>query len=170
MRASACDRLLVSEHFYFAYGSNLNREGMSSRCADAEPLCPAVLKGWALTFRGVADIKPREGGRTHGALWRISDRDLERLDRYEGWPSLYRRELLPVRVGKEELVAITYVMNDDYVGLPSALYYRSIVRGYKDWDLPLNSLEDAVPRVKKRLKEAGIRTFVPDGPKRLRPA
>jgi len=160
----------TNTHLYFAYGSNLNRDGMAARCPDSAPLHPAVLKDWVLTFRGVADVKPRDGGIAHGALWEISDRDLARLDRYEGWPSLYRRELLPVRIGERKLRAITYVMNDDYAGLPSPLYYRTILHGYKQWGLPLDALETARAMVKKKLAGLGVRTFVPDGPKRLRPA
>lgn len=160
----------AATHLYFAHGSNLNRDGMEARCPDCEPMRSAVLEDWALTFRGVADVKPSGGAVVHGALWRISDRDLGRLDRYEGWPSLYRRELLAVRIEKQELTAITYIMNDDYVGLPSPLYYRSIAHGYKQWGLPLDALEAAVASVKGRLNRLGVRTFVPDGPKRLRPA
>ena len=155
---------------YFAYGSNLDLEGMASRCPDSEPVGRAILDGWTLTFRGVADIERRAGLQTHGALWRISDRDLERLDAYEGYPSLYRRELVPVRTAEGELVALTYVMNDDYLGLPSLPYYGTIKRGYEHWGLPMLALEMALAQVKNRLYDLGIRSFEPDGPKRLRPA
>ena len=155
---------------YFAYGSNLSLEGMASRCPDSEPVGRATLHGWALTFNGVADIERLEGARTHGALWRISDRDLERLDSYEGYPGLYRRELVSVRTELGEVVAVTYVMNDAYVGLPSPSYYEIIERGYEQWDLPVLALEMAVVKVKDSLYDRGIRSFEPDGPKRLRPA
>lgn len=91
---------------YFAYGSNLNRVAMSARCPDCRPIGPATLADWALTFRGVADIEPLAGARAHGAIWTVSDRDLANLDRYEGYPSLYRRELVSVRVDAAEVVAI----------------------------------------------------------------
>jgi gamma-glutamylcyclotransferase (GGCT)/AIG2-like uncharacterized protein YtfP len=154
---------------YFAYGSNLNREGMASRCPDCEPIGPARLDGWALTFRGVADIERREGARTHGVLWRISDRDLDRLDRYEGHPSLYRRELVIVRIESAAYLALVYVMNDDYLGLPSPSYYRTVERGYEDWGLPVLDLEQALAEVKDRLRDRGITEFEADGRKRLRP-
>src|SRR5215218_3595522 len=116
------DCLSMETRLYFAYGSNLDREGMARRCPDSEPLARATLEGWQLTFQGVADIRRRPGARTHGALWRISDRDLERLDSYEGYPSLYGREKVPALSGGEELLAVTYVMceEDRYLGLPSA--------------------------------------------------
>jgi gamma-glutamylcyclotransferase (GGCT)/AIG2-like uncharacterized protein YtfP len=163
-------RSKTDQRLYFAYGSNLSLEGMASRCPDSEPVGRATLDGSALTFNGVADIERREGTRTHGAVWRISDRDLERLDAYEGYPGLYRRELVPVRIGEAKVVALTYVMNDDYVGLPSPSYYETIKRGYEQWDLPILALDLAVTKVKDSLYDRGIRSFEPDGPKRLRPA
>ena len=158
-----------NQHLYFAYGSNLNHEGMASRCLDSEPVGRAALDGWALTFRGVADIERRDGARTHGALWRISDADVERLDRYEGYPGLYRRERVTVHTEDGEADALTYVMNEDYPGLPSPSYYRLIKQGYKQWALPVRALEKALAEVKARLHDEGVRQFEPDGPKRLRP-
>ena len=158
-------------HLYFAYGSNLNHAEMARRCPDSAPAGPAVLKGWQLTFQGVADIERQGGARTHGALWKVSQRDLEQLDRYEGYPSLYGRELLPVRLGGDELSAITYVMRDrnGYLGLPSPSYLETIRQGYEEWGLPKLALEVAVARVREGLFDLGIRRFEPDGPKRLRP-
>ena len=75
-----------------------------------------------------------------------------------------------MRTGEGEVVALTYVMNDDYVGLPSLSYYRAIKRGYEQWDLPVLALDMAVAKVKDRLYDRGVRSFEPDGPKRLRPA
>ncbi|MEK6327803.1 MAG: gamma-glutamylcyclotransferase family protein [Actinomycetota bacterium] len=155
---------------YFAYGSNLNLDGMAARCPDSEPVGVATVGGWALTFRGVADIEPRKGTRTQGAVWRISARDLERLDVYEGYPGLYRRELVTVQATDGAVQALTYVMNDDYLGLPSALYYRAIRRGYEQWGLPIEALERALAAVMDRLFDLGIRALEPDGPKRLRPS
>ena len=166
------DLLGMETRLYFAYGSNLNHEGMARRCPDSEPLGRATLEGWQLTFQGVADIRPRRGARTHGALWRISDSDLERLDAYEGYPSLYGREKVQVLSGGDEMVAVTYVMRDEdhYLGLPSTEYLETIRQGYEQWELPLIALDFAVAQVKNRLYDLGIRRFEPDGPKRLRPA
>ena len=164
----------MDRHLYFAYGSNLNHEGMQYRCPDAEPVAAATLEGWTLSFRGVADIEPRDGGRVQGAVWQISDDDLARLDTYEGYPSLYGREHLLVRPRgldeADELPAVTYVMRDDYPGLPSPGYLETIRRGYGQWELPTIALDFAVARVKDRFFDLGISRFEPDGPKRLRPA
>jgi hypothetical protein len=67
-----------------------------------------------------------------------------------------------------ELTAVTYVMKDDYVGLPSSMYLGTMERGYEQWELPVRALEMAVARVKNRLFDQGIRAFEPDDPKRLK--
>jgi gamma-glutamylcyclotransferase (GGCT)/AIG2-like uncharacterized protein YtfP len=161
-------------HLYFAYGSNLDRGSMAHRCPDSEPVGPATLEGWTLRFRGVADIEPRERGRVQGALWRISDRDRDRLDTYEGYPSLYGREKVVVRPREVrpagELAAVTYVMREDDLALPSPSYLETIRRGYEQWGLPLIALDFAVAKVKDAFFDLGIHRFEPDGPKRLRPA
>jgi gamma-glutamylcyclotransferase (GGCT)/AIG2-like uncharacterized protein YtfP len=162
----------MNSHLHFAYGSNLNHEAMAHRCPDSEPVAPATLEGWQLTFQGVADIRPRPRARTHGALWRISDRDRDRLDAYEGYPSLYGREKVPVLSAGEELVAATYVIGDEdhYLGLPAPSYLDTIRQGYEQWGLPAIALDFAVAEVKNRLFDLGHHRFEPDGPKRLRPA
>jgi hypothetical protein len=75
-----------------------------------------------------------------------------------------------VRLGDAEIEALTYVMSDDYVGLPTNAYFETIRRGYEHWGLPLRDLDMALAKVKNRLYDRGIRSFEPDGPKRLRPA
>ena len=79
---------------------NLNQ--MAFRCPDAEVVEPVRLEGYCLAFRmsgggnGVATILPKEGSSLEGVLWRISKRDEQRLDRYEGFPYLYGKEAVTV--------------------------------------------------------------------------
>ena len=161
----------METRLYFAFGSNLSRDAMARRCPDSRPVAPAILDGWRLTFQGVADIEPQALGSTPGAVWKISGSDLERLDRYEGYPALYIRKPLAVRIGDETISAVTYVMRDrdTYRGLPSREYLATIRQGYEDWGLPTGELDLAVDRVRQQLAGLGFNRFEPDGPKRLRP-
>jgi len=130
---------------YFAYGSNLHLEQMMRRCPDAEPLTQAILYGYRLTYRrGVATIeKARKKDQVHGALYRISKRDLKALDIYEGYPYLYYRDTVKVEARGMGLVrAITYKMHKYFeVSPPRAGYYEIIQEGYRNWGLPTDSLE-----------------------------
>jgi gamma-glutamylcyclotransferase (GGCT)/AIG2-like uncharacterized protein YtfP len=141
---------------YFAYGSNLNKTDMRTRCPDARPDAPAKLKGWRLTFRGVADIEPAEGRTVHGALWWLSPDDIRGLDRYEGAPSNYRQRVVEVQTGEGRVTAMTYVMtHPDYLGLPSRWYLSRIETGFEEWSLPRSELIRALRETQAELAERG---------------
>jgi gamma-glutamylcyclotransferase (GGCT)/AIG2-like uncharacterized protein YtfP len=143
---------IASATRYFAYGSNLNRSDMRVRCPDARPGVRARLEGCRLTFRGVADIEPAEGRTVHGALWSLSPQDNRALDRYEGAPSNYCRQIVEVETGEGRLTAMTYVMTRrDYLGLPSAWYLGRIEAGFEEWGLPRSELLRALHETRTEL-------------------
>lgn len=130
---------------YFAYGSNLSIAQMSVRCPLADAYSIAELPGYKLAFRGPADvIQAKEPTTTAlGALYWITRKDEQALDRYEGWPLTYRKIWRHVRLpnGKREL-AMLYVMNPERVFRPPTdAYVSTIAEGYRDWGLPLRHLE-----------------------------
>jgi len=127
---------------YFAYGSNLNQDNMSYRCPDAVAVQSLQLKGWRLAFSGVATIRPDPAGTVDGALWAISDTDEQALDTFEGWPTLYRKEILSC----DGLEFMVYIMNCDQPWPPGSGYLETIARGYQDWGLGLDKLAAAVAR------------------------
>jgi len=104
------------KQIYLAYGSNMNLEQMAKRCPTAKLLGPAVLKGWKLIFRGtdggaVATIEPKEGGEVPTVLWELEPEDEAALDRYEGFPHLYRKETVEVFFKGKQVRAMVYIMN-----------------------------------------------------------
>lgn len=121
---------------YFAYGANLNLEGMRFRCPAAEPIGAFMLDDWRLSFSGVATIKPEPGAQVAGALWSISKECEDSLDVFEGYPYLYTKIHL-TQAGQTFMV---YVMNDDPPAPPARSYYQTIVQGYRDWNLPVDYL------------------------------
>ena len=103
---------------------NLNQ--MAFRCPDAQVVDTVRLEGYRLAFRmnggghGVATILPEPDSFVDGVLWRISERDEQSLDLYEGFPRLYGKE--PVTVVdpdglKREVMA--YTMNSPYKDVPA---------------------------------------------------
>jgi gamma-glutamylcyclotransferase len=134
---------------YFAYGANLNIESMRWRCPDAVAVRSFYLQGWRLAFSGVATIRPDAGGTVAGALWAISDQDEQALDVFEGWPTLYRKEI----ISSEGLEFMVYRMNNDPAGLPSVPYIETIAQGYRDWALDPDCLVDAVKRTQQEIND-----------------
>ena len=99
------------EKLYIAYGSNLNLEQMAHRCPTAQVVGASMLKNWRLMFYSVATIERHKGGKVPILIWRIQPRDEQALDRYEGWPCLYRKERLRVTVNGRGVYRLVYIMN-----------------------------------------------------------
>ena len=125
---------------YFAYGANLNLQGMQYRCPRATRLMPYTLRDWRLSFSGVATIQPSPGDSVDGALWEITPECEKSLDLFEGYPTLYRKQIIKTDEGE----IMFYVMNHDYPSEPSVGYLMTIAEGYQDWGLPLENLFNAV--------------------------
>lgn len=125
---------------YFAYGANLNLQGMKSRCPNAVPVESFYLWDWRMIFSGVATIQPSPGNSVAGALWHITEQCEASLDSFEGYPYLYRKEIIKSQ-GREFMA---YVMNSDYPYPPAQSYFDTIALGYQDWKLDLAYLDTAV--------------------------
>ena len=140
---------------YFAYGSNLHKEQMKRRCSDSISVSRATLPDYELVFRGVADVVPAGGEKVVGALYKISVKDLVVLDRYEGFPNLYIKEIVTVETEVGPVEAFIYVMNphkNRWVMSPNYYYARSIEEGYQHWGLDLDKLYQAI--LKSKIEEA----------------
>jgi len=125
---------------YFAYGANLNRESMSWRCPRARPVRAVYLQDWCLDFCTHATVRPDVGSQVAGALWEITPECEDSLDRFEGYPSYYRKHHIEI----DGEPVMLYLMNHDDPALPTAGYLATIAQGYGDWELDLEYLWDAV--------------------------
>lgn len=135
---------------YFAYGSNMNKSQMKSRCPNARPIGAMKLDDYVLVFRGVADIVPSPGDKVSGAVWLLTDACEAALDRYEGFRphdpagSMYRKEavqLEPFEAGGQiHTELMFYVMNSTGIMPPSHYYFDGIRDGYKAFGLSIKPL------------------------------
>ena len=117
---------------YMAYGSNLNLRQMALRCPGAKVFGTSMLDGYQLIFSGVATIIPRDSAQVPAAVWEIDSECERALDRYEGYPTLYRKEYLPINVNGKTHEAMVYIMNQTKPQPPCVSYYRTIEEGYHD--------------------------------------
>jgi gamma-glutamylcyclotransferase (GGCT)/AIG2-like uncharacterized protein YtfP len=140
----------MSNQLYIAYGSNLNLEQMANRCPTAKVVGASKINNYRLLFRGshagaVATIEPYKGGSVPVLIWEITPGDETALDRYEGWPFLYRKETLKVRLDGKYVTAMVYLMNEGRpLGQPSCYYYSTILDGYKSGGFQVDILRNAV--------------------------
>ena len=140
----------MNKRIYAAYGSNMNLEQMSRRCPDARVIGTGNLYDYRLTFRGssrgVANVESSPGRTVPVVLWEITEACEEELDRYEGYPSLYEKQIIEVEIDGRIEEAMVYVMAKRYrtmPALPTSYYLGTIADGYADNDIDLKPLETA---------------------------
>ena len=140
----------MSKRLYVAYGSNLNIRQMQHRCPTAKLYGTGIVSDYELQFKGqpncaFATIAPKEGAEVPVAVWEIQPQDERSLDRYEGYPSHYFKQNIPVRLDGEEVSAMVYIMNLKMkFGMPSPYYYQTVLEGYHDCGLDTEVLDQAV--------------------------
>lgn len=139
----------MNSKLYLAYGSNLNLEQMVNRCPTAKVVGTSQINNHRLLFRGahagaVATIEPFKEDNVPVLVWEITPADEAALDRYEGWPFLYRKETVKVKLNGKTVNAMVYIMNDGRpLGQPSCHYYSTILEGYKSAGFDVDILRKA---------------------------
>jgi len=130
---------------YFAYGSNMSRGPMRTRCPTAQETGRAILRGYRFVImaNGYASVVPSTGDNVHGILWRIGPRDLAALDDYEDVAGgLYRHATLPVLQESktvqngDTVSALVYLGCEAREGRPSSSYLALVVEAARDGGLP----------------------------------
>lgn len=140
----------MKKRLYVAYGSNLNIRQMKHRCPTAKLYGVGTIEDYELQFKGqpngaFATIAPKEGSSVPVAVWEIQPKDEISLDRYEGYPSHYFKQNVPVQLDGMEVSAMVYVMNlKMHFGMPSPYYYQTVQEGYHDCGLDTDILDQAV--------------------------
>ena len=136
---------------YLAYGSNLSVEQMERRCPDAKPIGKAILPDWKLVFKIHATIEPCKGSKVPVLVWKISDRDEQNLDRYEGYPSYYIKQDVGILMtdlrgrNPRPVTAMVYIMADGHrVRMPMKGYVDILVEGYERFGFDMDILREAL--------------------------
>jgi cation transport regulator ChaC len=152
------DRSYHQGHQVLAYGSNLDLAQMLARCPSAVPACRATLADHALVFGGysyrwgggVASLVRARGARVVGVVFRIAQRDVERLDGYEGVPQAYERagRWVVDEHGKRRRVHVYLQPERGFrPGPPARSYFMVLWKAYGLWGLDRKALIDATGEV-----------------------
>ena len=131
---------------YVAYGSNINLPQMSFRCPHSKVVGTSMVKGWELEFRGVATIVPKPDTEVPVLLWELDPRDIPALNRYEGFPHLYRQSEIDVELNGKTVKGMAYLMNRGQISPPSQGYMQTIWDGYKANGMDTSYLVEAAAR------------------------
>ena len=131
-------------NLYFAYGSNMWREQMNNRCPDHEYFGNGILKGyrWIISKRGYANIIESEVDEVHGVVYKISETDELRLDKYEGVKiGSYNKDIKNVTIEWTSYRCLVYIDPIPVEGQPREEYIKRINKGIKDAALPEEYVE-----------------------------
>ena len=123
---------------YIAYGSNMSMEQMKYRCPDAKLLGTGRIAGARLEFYTHATVESSQimEACVPVAVWEISERDEQRLDRYEGFPSYYVKDQWPVTLDSgAQMTGMIYLMKQKRGNAPILVYYLGIRNAYEDLGL-----------------------------------
>jgi gamma-glutamylcyclotransferase (GGCT)/AIG2-like uncharacterized protein YtfP len=130
--------------YYFAYGSNLHWPQIQRRCPSAKFLTIAKLPGYGIGITrhsrlrdcGTANVCAVAGQEVWGAVYDVSDADLDVMDGFEDG---YHREFLSVYApdnGSQPLRVLVYVAAiEKNVPPPNPEYKRLILEGARHWNL-----------------------------------
>lgn len=139
------------EIYYFGYGSNMSASIMKEWCPHHKLLGKAKLEGWALSFTrhskrwqaGVADIVLQDNGVVWGALYKLTNTDLDALDRKEGNGRHYQRIQVRVECEDKQYSAFTYhVIKKLSNNIPTSIAYRdTMLTGANELSLPQNYID-----------------------------
>lgn len=133
---------------YFAYGSNLSHKQITARCPSSVFVAPARLKEYRFIFSGysprwgssVANIAKDAEGTVHGALFEMSENDLEHLAGLEGSQGYSQVDVMVEHAGISKM-ARTFISTDTTLGQPSDDYLNTMKLGAEDCELPEKYIE-----------------------------
>lgn len=109
---------------------------MAARCPDSPYSTIAKLSNykWIISARGYANIVQSPGDEVWGMIYKLPPSDEASLDRYEGVPNSYVKEMIPVELagGAQEdvLVYIDHLRTED--GTVKTEYIGRMTNGVKD--------------------------------------
>lgn len=140
----------MKSQLYAAYGRNVNISHMKLICPNSKVVAKSWLHDYRLVFKGrlrtaQATVIPEPGQAVPLVIWEVSDQDVAALDLCEGVArGCYKKEYMEVEVDGEMKSAMLYVMNAQYFGNPAHMYFNTILRGYADFNLPTEALDEAL--------------------------
>lgn len=169
----------TADSYYFAYGSNMSRRYLYNvRGVWPTRGQPGRIENYEVDFLspGISLIEPAfaylvkaEKKSAYGVLYRVSRKDLARVERSEG--ALYVWRTLPVRLASGQTVEaqtlVRLVPGD--TGMPSRRYLQILIEGASEHGLPaayvsgLKAMPSAYMPVASELMGDLVQAFVMQG-------
>lgn len=126
---------------YFAYGSNMNQERMTERGINFTSRKFSILKNYKLVFNKkaksgdftFANVESSENDFVEGALYEFPNNEIEKLDKYEGFPEhYYKTTITIIDTDGNSNDAIIYIAQENKIVngfYPKKEYLNHILKG-----------------------------------------
>lgn len=161
----------------FAYGVNTNIDHLRSRCPEWAPRFePATLSGYRMRFdkaypgagTSFCNIHLDPDSTVFGVLLWLDRDSFRRVDRFEGFPIHYHRELVVANdVNGTEVLAWAYVSgHTDRALAPSRHYLEAVLAGLRERQAPeayLSEVLATIPKPRPRKVRVASRTLARAG-------
>ena len=90
-------------------------------------------------------------------IYEVIEEDIKSLDKYEGYPYLYHKEMVSLLLNGKEIKALVYIMNEEYTyNLPSNEYLKICMDGYKDFNFNNEELKRALEYTYENISKPDI--------------
>jgi gamma-glutamylcyclotransferase (GGCT)/AIG2-like uncharacterized protein YtfP len=132
--------------FYFAYGSNMSQSRMIKRGLIPTNKQIAFLDNYEFLINkrsyknpkiGYANVTEKKNSVVEGILYEVEDHEILLLDRFEGAPKHYSREILNLRLQDGSIVqGIVYIANFGWTSprqLKTTSEYKKFILEGKEW-------------------------------------
>lgn len=126
---------MMQKLLYFAYGSNMLLDRIEDRCGIVKVIGKYVLQDWKLTFDcghktgAYSNIVEEEGAEVEGVLYDLTEKQVDAIDRYEGYPYNYERRYFKI---DDNTIGYVYVSVADWFkvdGKPTLHYLNMMIDG-----------------------------------------
>lgn len=144
-------------YYYFAYSEEMNKEYMKKICPDSYPVNKVKLFGARYYFNDKAILvsdKRKKTNAIEGALYKISEDDIRKLDKRKECPGKFKKvNVIVIDKYNNSYKAFMYTMQKRCgYKLPNNNYFNFIADGYSDWGINPNVLFNAWTHTAEELK------------------
>lgn len=119
---------------------------MKNRCPDSKLIGKGVLENYYLDFLefsprwqgGCADVIPKQNSEVWGLVYKVSKKDILKLDGFEGHPNFYKRISLNIKLSQNKIInaEVYMLVNKKPFNPPTEEYFKIIIDAAINFDFP----------------------------------
>ncbi|MBQ9168907.1 MAG: gamma-glutamylcyclotransferase [Oscillospiraceae bacterium] len=145
----------MKTQLFAAYAINTNQAYMKQRFPEAKAVAKSWIYDHKLVFQGntaggVATIQPAEGFYVPVVIWEMGEKEMDLLNKFKGIRTgTFKKRKMDLEVNGEIKPVFVYTLPKKYpFTAPNDDYLALIAEGYKDFNFPIDILNEATKQAK----------------------